>query len=100
MQGVSELIHRTGKDPLTLFEIDRMTITSHGISDDNINRVYRTLYVLTLGFYDTLHTVFGGAGEAKHTLMSRVWKVYETLLQYCCLTDFKTIAAKMVEDKA
>ena len=53
-----------------------------------------------MGFYDTLHYVLGGAAEAKTTLMSRVWKVYETLLQYCCLTDFKTITAKMVEDKA
>ena len=100
MQGVCELIHRTGTDPLTLFEIDRLTITNHGISHENIDRLYRTLYVLTLGCYDTLHYVFGGAGEAKYTLMSRAWKVYETLLQYCCLTDFQTIAAKMVEDKA
>ena len=38
-------------------------------------------------------------GEFKAILMGRVWKVFEALLQYCCVTDFKSITEKMVQDK-
>ena len=64
-----------------------------------MDRLYRSLYVLTQGYYDTLHTIFAEVGEYKYILMARVWKVYETLLQYCCITDFKTMAEKMITDK-
>ena len=57
------------------------------------------MYAKTNGFYDTLRYVFEPIGEAAYTLMSRVWKAFEALLQYCCLTDYKEMADKMVEDK-
>ena len=38
-------------------------------------------------------------GENQAILMGRVWKVFEALLQYCCITDFKSITEKMVQDK-
>ena len=84
---------------MVVVELDRNTIYSHGVPPQSVDRLYRSLYVLTKGYYDTLHTIFREVGEYKYILMARAWKVYETLLQHCCVTDFKTMAEKMIEDK-
>lgn len=97
--GLSEAVQRHKKDPLVVVELDRNTIYSHGVPPESVDRLYRSLYALTKGYYDTLHTIFAEVGEYKYILMARVWKVYETLLQFCCITDFKTMAEKMIEDK-
>jgi len=40
----------TNKGVMKTFGIDRDTFKNNGIDDENINRIYRALYVYSLGF--------------------------------------------------
>ena len=52
-----------------------------------------------MGFFDTLAHVMEGTGARKTSLMARIWKVYEALLQHCCKTDFVPIVQQYVDEK-
>ena len=37
-----------------VFEIDRMTLNNFGVPASDVERLYRALYVNSIGFYDTI----------------------------------------------
>ena len=48
------MIKTEKKKPLNKFKVDRYTLTNAGISNDNVNRIYSSLFVYTVGFYEML----------------------------------------------
>ena len=85
--------------PMYVFEIDRMTLNNFGIPSNQVDRIYRSLYVNTVGFYDTIKQSTAVVTSQRHTAQSKIWKAYQALLEYCCATDFKQISGKLVEEK-
>ena len=82
-----------------IFEIDRITLNNFGVQSNQVDRLYRGLYVNTIGFYDMIRQSTATVTAQKNTVKSKLWKAYQALLEYCGDTDFKQISAKLVEEK-
>lgn len=44
------------KKPITRYGIDRLTLSKGGISDEMIDRIYRSLFVYSVGFHELIKT--------------------------------------------
>lgn len=42
------------KVPVSRYKIDRITLMSGGIPNESVNRIYRSLFVYSVGFYDLI----------------------------------------------
>lgn len=42
------------KVPVYRYKIDRMTLMKGGIPSESVNRIYRSLFVYSVGFYDLI----------------------------------------------
>jgi hypothetical protein len=76
------------KNPISRYGIDRIELNNNGIPNDLIDRIYRCLFVYSVGFYEMISKVIQHS-EQKYTLITRIWKVFAVVLEYCCLTDYK-----------
>ena len=59
-----------------------------------IDRIYRGLFVYSIGFYEMLNKALDHA-KNKYTLLSSIWKVYSILLEYCCKSNYQMLIAKI-----
>ena len=59
-----------------------------------VDRIYRGLFVYSIGFYEMLHKSLDHA-KNKYTLLSSIWKVYSILLEYCCKSNYKMLITKL-----
>ena len=86
--------------PLQVLNVDRLTLEKFGMRTESIDRIYKSLYVNSVGFFDTLRwSTATVEANKKHTVMGRFWKTYQYLMQYCCPTDFKMVSEKLMEDQ-
>ena len=76
------------KNPISRYGIDRIELTNLGIPNDFVNRIYRCLFVYSVGFYEMINRVIEHSGQ-KYSLITRIWKVFAILIEYCCTTDYK-----------
>ena len=67
--------------------MDKSSLISKGIHLNNISRLYRSLFVYSIGFNNLLKEVCKGGAELQKT----IWKVYALLLEYCSAGDFQTM---------
>ena len=81
------ILKPTQKPPLQRYSIDRLFLHSVNVEVGNIDRIYRGLFVYSIGFYEMLHKCLNHA-KNKYTLLSAVWKVYAILLEYCCKSNY------------
>lgn len=42
------------KNPISRYAIDRLTLTNAGIPNETVDRVYRSLFVYSVGFYELI----------------------------------------------
>ena len=42
------------KNPISRYGIDRLTLTNAGIPNETVDRVYRSLFVYSVGFYELI----------------------------------------------
>lgn len=61
-----------------------------GIPPDEVNRVYRGLFVYSVGFYELLNKCLQHT-DKKYTVITALWKVFAILLEYCCRTDYRML---------
>ena len=54
---------RKGVKPLNALSVDRITLNNMGVSEINIDRIYRALRMNTLGFYDMLKNTLESVGS-------------------------------------
>jgi hypothetical protein len=85
------------KNPISRYGIDRMELTNHGIPNKMVDRIYRCLFVYSLGFYNILNKVIAHS-QQKYFLICRIWKVFSVILEYCCITDYKMMITKIVDE--
>jgi hypothetical protein len=65
-------------------------LLQHGIPHDMIDRVYRAMFVYSVGFYELLKKCLEHSGQ-KYSVITNMWKVFAILLEYCCRTDYKML---------
>jgi hypothetical protein len=90
------------KKPIETYRVDRLTLSNSGISQTSIDRIYRSLFVYSVGFYEMLKNSLGNC-KNKASLISDFWKVYSILLEYCNKHDYQMqiqdILQKQTDDK-
>lgn len=85
------------KNPISRYGIDRMTLTNGGIPGDLVDRVYRALFVYSVGFYELVKKCLQHT-EKRYTLITNVWKVFAILLEYCCRTDYRMLISEISKE--
>lgn len=78
------------KLPLQRYAVDRLHLHAVNVEVPNIDRIYRGLFVYSIGFYEMLNKALQHAKD-KNTLLSSIWKVYNILLEYCCRSDYQML---------
>ena len=48
------ILNPDSKIPVNRYNIDRMTLMKGGIPNELVNRIYRSLFVYSVGFYDLI----------------------------------------------
>jgi hypothetical protein len=82
------------KHPLTRYGIDRNQLVQASISLRDVDRIYRSLFVYSIGFYEMLQNCVAHT-KYKNSLMGSIWKVFAVLLEYCCKANYQTIVQRM-----
>jgi hypothetical protein len=78
------------KLPIVRYSIDRVEMVNQGVSMEQVDRVYRGLFVYSIGFYEMLQKSVSHATH-KYTLLANIWKVYSILMEYCCKTNYRML---------
>ena len=82
---------------LNKFQIDRNCLISKGISHLNIDRVYRSMFVYSIGFNNLLEEICVSSGSL--LVRRTLWKVYAMLLEYCAKGEFETMVGEIERDQ-
>ena len=67
---------------------------NNGIPNSFVDRIYRCLFVYSVGFYEMIKKMIQHSNE-KYSLITRIWKVFAVILEYCCTTDYKMMITKI-----
>ncbi|CAK56363.1 unnamed protein product (macronuclear) [Paramecium tetraurelia] len=73
------------QNSLNKLGLDRSTLkVSAGVKDEDVSRLYRSMFVYTVGFYEMLHEMLRNL-----QLTAAIWKVFGILLEYVAKGDFQ-----------
>jgi len=84
-------VHKT---PINRYKIDKLWLHSQGMDPVDIERIYRSLFVYSLGFYDMIFKCVQHA-KNKYSILSSLWKVFQILLEYCCKSNYQMMIVKL-----
>ena len=76
------LIKPTHKKPLARYGIDKMQLVGSKMNIEDINRIYSSLFVYSVGFYDMISDTLKHSSD-KDNIQSQIWRVFQVLLEYC-----------------
>ena len=63
------------KQPMNRYQIDRLFLHSCGVSIEGIDRIFRGLFVYSIGFYEMILKCVQHA-KNKYSIMSSLWRVF------------------------
>lgn len=84
-------VHKT---PINRYKIDKLWLHSQGMDPIDIERIYRSLFVYSLGFYDMILKCVQHA-KNKYSILASLWKVFQILLEYCCKSNYQMMIVKL-----
>ena len=76
--------------PLIRYNIDRKKLMASGLPNAMVDRIYRALFVYSVGFYQLINDQLKHTNK-KYKTITDLWKVFQILLEYCCRNDYKTL---------
>ena len=79
-------------NPMVRYGIDYDSLLKAGLKLDDINRVYRSLFVYSVGFYEMLKKMIDSK-TGSYSVCTSIWKVFSICLEFCCRTDYKMLVA-------
>ena len=65
-------------------------MAENGIPHEDVDRIYRSLFVYSVGFYDLVKGIMEHS-KGKQIVVMNIWKVFGILLEYCCRTDYRML---------
>lgn len=90
------LLKPEDKNPISRYGIERIALTEAGIPNEAVDRIYRALFVYSVGFYELMKKCLEHT-EKKYTIITALWKVFSILLEYCCQTDYKMLISEIAK---
>ena len=85
------------QQPMIRYHIDRMKLSQEGLSTPMIDRLYKSLFVYSIGFFEMLNSLLVNTKNPFEN-MTNIWKVYAILLEYSCKADYKLVI-NQIENK-
>ena len=85
------------KNPIQRYGIDRIRLEQEGIDMELANRIYRALFVYSVGFYELIKKCLAHTNN-KYTVITAIWKVFSILLEYCCRTDYRMLISEISKE--
>ncbi len=82
------------KQPINRYKIDKLYLHAQGVPIEDIERIYRSLFVYSIGFYEMILNCTQHATN-KYSILSSLWKVFQILLEYCCKSNYQMMVAKI-----
>ena len=82
------------KLPTSRYGIDRITLMNAGIPAETVNRVYRCLFVYSVGFYELIKKLVSHCSR-KFSIITSIWRVFSVLLEYCCQADYRMLISEI-----
>ena len=61
----------------------------------DIDRIYKSLFVYSIGFYEMLSNTVLSHSKHKYSVMGKIWKVFAMLLEFCSKSGYNTLIQKM-----
>jgi hypothetical protein len=93
-----ELVSAETRQPLIRFGVDRQSLISAGVPSNEVDRVFRALFVYSIGFYQLINKAMEHCAK-KNVLVAGIWKVYSILLEYCCYKDYQMVVKTLVLER-
>lgn len=84
--------------PLSRYQIDRGTLHDRGVPLASIDRLYRSLFVNSIGFFNMIRELTKGVKEGKEHVRISIWRVYQVLLESACSSDYKMVTQRLQEE--
>lgn len=92
----SVILKPKNKVPLTRYGIDRINLTAAGVAGDGVDRIYRSLFVYSVGFFELLKQQMSNCSDENSlTLLMNLWKAYGVLLEYSCKTEYRLLISRV-----
>ena len=82
------------KLPIERYGISKRELTTAGIPPDMVERIYRALFVYSVGFYELIKKCLEHTSK-NVTIITAIWKVFSILLEYCCHTDYNMLITRI-----
>lgn len=76
---------------LKKYYIDSNSLMSNGVDPADVNRIYNSLFVYSIGFNNLIKDISRGNRE----LVKNIWKVYSLLLEYCAAGNYETLVGEI-----
>ena len=83
-----DFVKAESKNLLHWFGIEKSQLLKHGLKVEDIHRVYKSLFVYSLGFHEMLQSILKNTLKAQN-IQTQVWKVFMILLESCCKGNYK-----------
>ncbi len=86
--------------PITRYGIDQLTLIKAGLSSEMCERIYRALFVYSIGFFETVSKMLLHNCSAQSYLVvsKSIWKVFSVLLEVACKTDYRLLISKVTDE--
>ena len=84
------LLKPAHKNPISRYGVDKLSLTNAGIPTEVVDRIYRALFVYSVGFYELMKKALSHT-SGKYRVITSIWKVYAVLLEYCSASDYKML---------
>ena len=85
------------QNPISRYQIDRLILVNNGIPPETVDRIYRSLFVYSVGFYELIKNCLQHT-EKKYSMITNIWKVFAILLEYCCRTDYRMLISEISKE--
>jgi len=85
------------KLPVARYSIGRLELNKAGIPNEMVDRIYRALFVYSVGFYEMIKKCLDHTGK-KFSVITAIWKVFSILLEYCCRSDYRMLISSISEE--
>ena len=93
-----QIVKHEARVPLVRYGIDRTTLLNSGLQSSDVDRIYRSLFVYSIGFFQLLRKILEHT-KKKYTIITGIWKIYAILLEYCCQFDYEMIITTLNIEK-
>ena len=72
-------------------------MTNAGIPNEMVDRIFRALFVYSVGFYELIKKCLQHT-EKRYSIITAIWKVFSILLEYCCKTDYRMLISEISKE--